>query len=207
MLKRSSAFVALFLLLTSVSAQDISFSGDSLELVQARGKERTVLSGNARLVTQDSVITADRMELYNDFTFAVCSGNVRVSHTEKEIELSADKLFYNRRDKILQVQGNAVMLDKKNEIVVKGGFIEDWEEDEITIIQIGVRILREDLVCRAEFARYLRAANKLELSGLPVVRLKDDEYRAAKIYVDLEDDTVRLEGKVQGTVRSDEQER
>ena len=190
------------LMLPVTGAQDISFSGDDLEVVTASGRERTVLTGNARLVTEDSTITADRMELYSDFNYALCTGNVTVENTKNGIQLTANEVFYNRRDEVLQVQGNAVMLDRKNEIVVKGGFIEHWDQDEVTVIQIGVRILRKDLVCRAESARYLRAENKLELSGLPVVRLRGDEYRAARIYVDLNNDSVRLEGEVSGTVRS-----
>ena len=46
------------------------------------------------------------------------------------------------------------MADLKNEMVVKGGFIEDRDKEQLTIVQIGVRIFKKDIVCRAEFARY-----------------------------------------------------
>ena len=103
----------------------------------------------------------------------------------------------------MRVRGKVVMLDKKNEVVVKGGFLENWEESDETVVQIGVRILKEDLVCRAEYARYLRNEEKLELSGMPVVNWKGDEYRALKIFIDLNTDTIRLEGDIRGKVRSD----
>ncbi|MBA7557710.1 hypothetical protein ES705_50479 [subsurface metagenome] len=73
------------------------------------------------------------------------------------------------------------MVDKKNETVVKGGFIEHWEERDESIIQLGVRILKKDLVCRAEYARYLREEEQLELAGMPIVYWKGDEYQASKI--------------------------
>jgi lipopolysaccharide export system protein LptA len=87
--------------------------------------------------------------------------------------------------------------------VVKGGYLENWEDSDETVVQIGVRILKEDLVCRAEYARYQRSEDKLELSGMPVVDWKGDEYRALKIYIDLNTDTIRLEGDIRGKVRSE----
>jgi lipopolysaccharide export system protein LptA len=101
---------------------------------------------------------------------------------------------------MIRFQENAIMEDKENEIVVKGGLIETWEDDEITIIQIGVRILKKDMVCRSEFARYLRKEDKLELSGMPRVIWKGDEYKALKILIDLENDEINLEGNVKGEV-------
>jgi lipopolysaccharide export system protein LptA len=94
------------------------------------------------------------------------------------------------------------MLDEQNEVVVKGGYLENWEDSDETVVQIGVRILKEDLVCRAEYARYQRNEDKLELSGMPVVNWKGDEYRALKIYIDLNTDTIRLEGDIRGKVHS-----
>jgi lipopolysaccharide export system protein LptA len=74
------------------------------------------------------------------------------------------------------------------------------------VIQIAVRILKKDLVCRAENARNLRPENRLELSGMPVVNRKGDEYRALKIFVDLDKDTIRMEGDIRGRVTSETQE-
>ena len=61
------------------------------------------------------------------------------------------------------------MSDLKNEMVVKGSFMEDRDSEGLTIVQIGVRILKKDLVCRAEFAKYWRDRKMLELSGMPFV--------------------------------------
>jgi len=207
--KKSRSTVLQFLLLLlcfgpSLWAQTLSFQGDSMETVLAKGKERTILTGNAEVQTEDNLIRADRVELYGeDFRYVTCEGNVRIVNEQKGIDVTCEQLFYNRQEKVVRVRGKVVMLDKKNEVVVKGGFLENWEESDETVVQIGVRILKEDLVCRAEYARYLRNEEKLELFGMPVVNWKGDEYRALKIYIDLNTDTIRLEGDIRGKVSTD----
>jgi len=175
-----------------------------METVLAKGKERTVLSGNAEVQTEDNLIRADRVELYGeDFRYVACEGNVLIVNEQKGIQVTCQRLFYNREEKVVRVRGNVIMLDEQNEVVVKGGYLENWEDSDETLVQIGVRILKEDLVCRAEYARYQRSEDKLELSGMPVVNWKGDEYRALKIYIDLNTDTIRLEGDIRGKVRSE----
>jgi len=189
------------------AADTFTFSGHSMETVLAKGKERTLLTGEAFVRTEDNEISADSMELYgSDFRYILCRGRVRVVNAPKGLELSSQELFYDRKDKVLRVNGAVVMVDKKNELVVKGGFLEHWERTEETVIQIAVRILKKDLVCRSEHARYLRPESRLELSGMPVVNRKGDEYRALKIFVDLDKDTIRMEGEIRGKVVSEEKE-
>lgn len=195
-------FCLLFLLFPrQIMAETFSFAGNSMESVMAEGRERIILTGNAELLSEDNSIFAEVIELYGeDFIFAHCSGRVRVLNSKQGIELSADELFYNREKKTVRLKGNAVMVDKENEIVVKGGVIEHWEERDESIIQLGVRILKKDLVGRAEYARYLREEEQLELAGMPIVYWKGDEYQASKIYIDLKKDTIRLEGNIRGNV-------
>jgi len=191
-----------FLFVSALHGDSISFHADSMQAELAKGKERTVLTGNATLASDDMVIRADVIELYGeDFIFAQCSGNVRVSNKKKGWEIVSDKLHYNRRDKITRIQGNAVMEDRENEVVLKGGIIENRDKENLILVQIGVRILKEDLVCRSQMARYFRDEKTLELTGMPIVLWKEDEYRATKIYVDLETDEVQMEGDVQAEVQ------
>jgi lipopolysaccharide export system protein LptA len=187
------------------AAETILFSGDSMETILAKGAERTVLTGHAFVKTAENEIRADRMELEGkDFQFIRCSGNVQVVNSAKGIELDSQELFYDRGQKVLRVNGAVVMVDRKNELVVKGGFLQHWEGSDETVIQIGVRILKKDLVCRSEYARYLRPQSLLELSGMPLVNRKGDEYKALKIFVDLDKDTIRMEGEIRGKVVSEE---
>jgi lipopolysaccharide export system protein LptA len=172
----------------------------------AEGSERALLKGNARVDTEDMKIAADEIDLFGkDFIYVQCRGNVRVVDAKRGIELSSRELFYNRKEKIARIKGNAVMTDLKNEMVVKGGFIEDRESERLTIVQIGVRILKKDLVCRSEFAKYWRDRKVLELSGMPFVTRKGDEYQATRIVVDLDTEQMNFEGDVKGSLQSGDQ--
>ncbi len=189
-----------------LAADVFYFSGNSVRSVFSKGRERTLLSGNARITSDANNIRANEIELFGeDLQYADCRGAVHLVNLERGLELTSDQLFYDRKLKIAQVRGNAVMVDRKNEVVVKGGYIENHEDDDITIIQIGVRILKENMTCRSEFAKYLRKTDTLELTGLPVVYWKGDTYRAQKITIDLKKDEVKLEGSVEGQVNTEKQ--
>ncbi len=208
MIKRKYILVLLIILFSmQLFSDNISFSGDSMQAELASGRERTILTGNAYLETEDTIIYADRIELYGeDFIFALCTGNVLVINSEKQMEITCDWLFYDREDDLFRIQGNAVLEDMENEIIIKGGLIENRNEEDITIVQVGVRILKENMICRAQMARYFRDEQKLELYGMPIVIWGDDEYKATRIYIDLENDEIQLEGDVSAQVEYEEDE-
>jgi len=209
--------VLLLLLLAAVpvfmpAAEDrFSFSADRTEAILSQGKERTILSGRAEVTTGGTRISADRIELYGkDFRFVLCSGAVTVLDEEQGFILNCRDLFFDRETELARVQGYSEMLDQKQNMVVKGSFLENRGKENITVVQIGVRILREDdegtMVCRAEYARYDRDAEQLELSGTPRITWKGDDYAATRISVNLNTDEIVLEGKVSGTVTPEEEE-
>jgi lipopolysaccharide export system protein LptA len=188
-------------------ADTFSYAGDTMSTSLSEGREHALLRGNARVETEDLRITASEIELFGkDFIYALCRGSVHVVDAKRGIELTSTELFYNRRDKIARVTGNAVMSDLENEMVVKGGFIEDRDSEGLTVVQIGVRILKKDLVCRAEFARYWRERKVLELSGMPVVTRRGDTYQAARIVIDLDTEEMTFEGEVKGSLETAEEE-
>ena len=207
-MKKTIKLLALLLLCSTLyAADDFSFYGDSLSSSRGKGKEHTSLKGNAGIISSSTKIKADNIGIYgSDNDFAECTGTVEVIDNEKGISLKAEKLLFNRKDDIIRVEGAAVMEDMKNTVIVKGNFLEYIGADETCIIQIGVRILKEDMVCRSEFARYNRGDDILELSGMPVVFWKNDEYRALRIIVDLDKDEITLEGKVTGSIFSESKE-
>lgn len=187
------------------AADDFSFSADAMSGAMAKGRERAILSGNALVVSGGMRITADRIELYgDDFRFAECSGRVLVVDEERGLKLTTGRLFYDRRDKLSRLTGPSVMEDSQNKVVIKADYIENDDTRKIAIVQINVRILKENLSCRSEFARYDRDAKSLELSGMPVVRRNGDDYRAATILVNLDTEDIVLVGSVSGTVAAGE---
>lgn len=189
------------------AAETFTFSGDSVKTTLASGSERAVLTGHAKVETEDRRITADAIELYGkDFTQAIARGKVRLVDAKRGVELTADELFYDRDTKVARIRGDAVLSDLKNEIVVKGGFIEDRDAEGLTLVEIGVRILKKDMVCRSEFAKYWRDKKILELSGMPFVTRKGDEYRATRISINLDTEEITLEGNVKGTASTGQEE-
>ncbi|MFP4644874.1 MAG: hypothetical protein ACLFM0_11010, partial [Spirochaetales bacterium] len=188
------------------AAADLEIESDRWNSVFADGRERTVLSGNARVRSDRFNITADEIELYgDDFRYVRSSGSFRIEELERGLVLTGGSLFVDRERDLMRVEGSAEMEDRENELIVRGGFLEFRGEEELTIVQIGVRILRDDLVTRSEFARYRRDADELELSGLPRIVWRDDEYSASRIVVDLDTDEINLRGEVQAELRTEEE--
>jgi lipopolysaccharide export system protein LptA len=203
----SLVLLLLFFYTLPAFGETFRFSADSSSTNISKGRERTILSGNAVISSEDYDITAETIELYgDDFRYAVCNGNISVIDYKNKLRLTCNRLFLDREADIIRAEGNAVMEDEKNEIIVKGGFLENHDKDEVTIIQIGVRILKEDMICRSEFARYFRKDEILELSGLPVVFWKGDEYKATKITMNLDTEEISLEGEVRGSITSEDEE-
>lgn len=174
---------------------------DGMETVGAKGQERTVLRGAVQIVVDGTIIRADRVELFGeDHDIVLCQGAVQVIEEDENIEIGSEHLLFDRERSVLRIQGSALLIDRDNEVVVKGGFMEYHQDTGEATVQIGVRILKPDLVSRSEFARYRRDENTVDLSGMPVVTYQGDEYRAMRIFIDLDRETVRMEGEIQGTI-------
>ncbi|MAG14139.1 MAG: hypothetical protein CMN78_06040 [Spirochaetales bacterium] len=209
---RNSILAALLLAsAVSTNAETFSWSAARQRSKLAEGRELTELTGGATITSDSTTIEADSIELWGtDFRFAMCTGNVKATDSERGISLTSRRLFYDREEDIIRVDGFVDVQDFKNDVVLKGGFFEYFGKDEIAIIQIGVRILKvsedAELACRSEFARYLREDEILELSGMPSVTRNDDLYKAARIIINLETDEIILERDVSGTITTDSEE-
>lgn len=196
-----AAMIALAALSSGAWGDDISFAADSMGGSMRRGEGRVTLVGRAWVRAGAVTIRAERIVLWGeDYRYVECSGSVTASDEERGLSLAADSLYYDRRLKLMRLSGRASMEDAKNETVVKAEFIEYDELKDLALAQIGARILKGEIAARAEFARFDRAADTLELSGQPFVRRGGDEYRAQRISVNLKTEAIRLEGAVSGTV-------
>ena len=195
--------VLFFSLATAAGTDTFTFKADKMTGSNALGRETTLLAGNAQVRSDNLLLFADRIEIQGDDNqFIICSGNVRGAEEEKDIHFIADNLRYDRKLKIARLEGNASLEDRKNEIIARGRFIEYDDNAEVTVFQISVKLFKDDMVCRSEYAVYRRNEKILDLSGFPVVYKKDDDYRADRIRVDLETDHVTMEGAVSGTIKN-----
>lgn len=206
--RRAFALAALaislsFPLAPAATAETFSFSADGMSGSFSPGKENAVLEGNARVVSGGLEIRAERIEISGkDWRYVRCYGKVVAEDKEKGIRFLTEVFFHDRVARISRMEGPSSLEDRRNRLVVKGSWIENDDATEIAKVRIGARILREDLACRAEFVRYDRGTGLLELSGTPVVIKDGDEYRAARIVVDVDTEEIWLEGSVTGSVRA-----
>lgn len=196
-----AAIMALAALSSGASGDDISFAADSMSGSMRRGEGRVTLIGRAWVRAGAVTVRADRIELWgDDYRYLECRGAVTATDEGRGLALAADALYYDRRIKLMRLTGGASMEDATNETVVKAEFIEYDDLKDLALAQIGARILKGEIAARAEFVRFDRAAETLELSGQPYVRRGGDEYRARRISVDLGTEAIRLEGAVSGSV-------
>ncbi|MCL2215114.1 MAG: hypothetical protein FWC06_07905 [Treponema sp.] len=185
----------------ALAADTFTFRADRMSGSRALGRETTILVGNAEVRSDNLLLRADRIEISGDDNqFIECIGNVWGHEEDKNILFYTDRLRYDRTLKIARLEGNSSLEDRENEIVARARFIEYDDENEITVMQISVRLFKDDMVCRSEHAIYYRGEKILDLSGFPVVYKKEDEFRADKIRVDIETDDVIMEGSVSGTI-------
>ena len=201
-IKKQIIFISIFLLIiSSASADTFSFKANRMSGSRALGRETTILIGNAEVRSDSLLLRADRIEIQGDDNqFIECIGNVWGHEEDKNILFYTDRLRYDRKLKIARLEGNSSLEDRQNEIVARGRFIEYNDQSEVAVFQIAVRLFKDDMVCRSEYAIYRRQEKLLDLSGFPVVYKKDDEFRADKIRVDLDTDDVIMEGSVSGTI-------
>jgi lipopolysaccharide export system protein LptA len=198
-----AAGVLLGFLAGAAAADSFVFSADKVKSVLASGKEKTVLTGKARVKSDRITITADEIEISGkDYNLLVCRGTVVADDTEKGIHLEAPNLIYERGASLALLQGPSVLEDAKNRVVLKADWIQDDGDKGVTLAQVNVRILKKGLACRSEYAIYRREEHILELSGAPRVVKDGDEYRATRMIVNTESEEIRFEGSVSGTVHS-----
>jgi lipopolysaccharide export system protein LptA len=198
-----AAVLLILFCLSPAAADTFTFKADHMSGGRASGREITVLSGNAEVRSDKILLKADRIEIQgNDSQFIDCRGGVWGQEEEKDILFRTERLRYDRKLKILRMEGNSTLEDRQNEIVAKGRFIEYDDQAEITVFQIAVRLFKNDMVCRSEYAVYRRPEKLLDLSGFPVVYKKDDEFRADRIRVDLDTEDVTMEGEVSGSIKN-----
>ncbi|MDR2767946.1 MAG: hypothetical protein LBB82_06430 [Treponema sp.] len=200
--------ISIFLLLLAAAplfADTFTFKADHMSGSRAAGREMLVLTGNAEVHSDTMLLRADRIEIQGkDNEFIDCSGNVWGMEEEKNILFQTDRLRYDRTQKIARLEGNSTLEDRQNEVVAKGRFIEYNDKSEIAVMQVAVRLFKENIVARSEYAVYRRNDKMLDLSGFPVVFKKSDEFRAERIRVDLDTEDVSMEGAVSGSIKSEE---
>ena len=185
----------------------ITFSADKLQGSGGKGQTSTSLTGNAKVSVDSLNIYGERIELYGkDYRYIKASGNVTGEDAEKGFTFSAASLSYDRETEVAEFMGQAKVEDTKNKVETSAERIEYNQKNEIILLQMAVKLKSKGIACDSLFAVYNRNTSMLELTGKPTVKKGKDEFKAARISVDLETEDIKLEGKVSGSVTEEKEE-
>lgn len=192
-----------------LGAESWRFSADEVKKTDREDESSTVLSGNAYAESDTMRISARRLELSGkDHEYISGSEKIAFIDTEREVKVNSEHLEYNRVTEIIGFRKRVTLVDEKNGVVIHCESLDFRQEEDLIIMQILVRLIKDDTVCRGEFATFWVEEDILEVSGHPVIWRGDDVYRADRIRINLETDEIELEGAVEGTliVTEDEEE-
>ena len=185
----------------------ITFSADNLQGSGGKGQTSTSLTGNAKVSVDSLNIYGERIELYGkDYRYIKASGNVTGEDAEKGFTFSAASLSYDRETEVAEFMGQAKVEDTKNKVETSAERIEYNQKNEIILLQMAVKLKSKGIACDSLFAVYNRNTSMLELTGKPTVKKGKDEFKAARISVNLDTEDIKLEGKVSGSVTEEKEE-
>ena len=193
--------------LLSAAPVKITFSADKLQGSGGKGQTSTSLTGNAKVSVDSLNIYGERIELYGkDYRYIKASGSVTGEDAEKGFTFSAASLSYDRETEVAEFMGQAKVEDTKNKVETAAERIEYNQKNEIILLQMAVKLKSKDIDCDSLFAVYNRNTSMLELTGKPTVKKGKDEFKAARISVNLDTEDIKLEGKVSGSVTEEKKE-
>ena len=200
--------VSFFLIVSLISAAPvkITFSADKMQGSGKKDQNSTSLTGNAKVSVDSLNIYGERIELYGkDYRYIKANGSVTGEDAEKGFTFSAASLSYDRETEVAEFMGQAKVEDTKNKVETAAERIEYNQKNEMILLQMDVKLKSKDITCDSLFAVYNRNTSMLELTGKPTVKKGKDEFKAARISVNIDTEDIKLEGKVSGSVTEEKE--
>ena len=181
----------------------LEFSGGHTTVTTQNGSKRIVLSGGARVATDKMALTSDSIELYGEnYSYVLCSGNVRAQESGNKISFASPNLFYDRDSGKVSSDSWVEIQDTDNQAALSGGWFEYDMDSSSVKLQLMARIVKVTdeglMVCRADSIEYNGKQDTVTLRGNASVEWNDDSYRAAMIVVDLSTNDIRMYGTISG---------
>ena len=191
-----------------LEAESWQFAANEVRKFDKGDESRTVLSGNAYAESDTMRISAHQLELSGkDHEYISGTDKIALIHTEKKVKVNSERLEYNRITEVISFRERVILIDEENNVVVHCESLDFQQEEDLIIMQIMVRLIKDDTVCRGEFGTLWIEEDILEVSGNPVVWRGNDVYRADRIRINLDTDEIELEGAVEGTLITTEDEK
>lgn len=184
--------------------ESYSFSGDRSYSVMRRGEEITTIEGRVIIKSENKEIYADAVSIVGteDPEFDG-SGSVKIRDLEKNLVLQAREFSFSPGEALLRAGGDIRLEDGDNGIFVRCQILSVYEEKNHILMEVGVRLFKDDILCRSQYALYKRDENVLELTGFPIVYKGEDQYRADRITVNLDTDEIVMTGRIEGALRTE----
>lgn len=182
-------------------SESITFNADSMTGSIKSSANTTTLTGHAVVKTETMEIHADQILLSGeDFRYIQAKGNVKGINSESKIEFTCQTMNYDQETKIASLQDDVKLIDQENNVTANAEIIDYDQEADVAIMQINVNIMQDENTCLASYAIYRKNEQTLELSGNPMVKQKDDSFRAQQIIFNLETEEITLDGRVRGAI-------
>jgi len=200
-------FCVLFFCFFSLGAETIRFSAKEVHRSSAAGNDRVELKGEVFISTGSFEIRAESVNILGKSQrYIEAEGSIQIKETEKQLLISGQSLFYDREADIMTLKGNCLLEDFENELILRGGILVHRNKENLTKVQVGVRVLKEDITARSEILDYNRETQIALLSGMPVVYKAKDEYKAREIRINLDTDEITMLDNVSGNIISESKE-
>lgn len=184
-------------------SENIKFSTDSMSGSIKEKNSTTILSGHAKVITDDMEIFADEITITGEnYRNITATGNV--SGRSNTMQFTCERLTFDRETKKAILTDNVTLVDDENNVTASAERIEYNQNSEIAVMQIGVNIQQDNNTCVASYAIYRKKDQMLDLSGNPNVKQGNDVFRAQQISLNLETQQITLDGRVRGTVTTGE---
>lgn len=187
------------------SADTITFNGGDSSIVLRNGRERVVLSSGASVSVGSLTISADTITLSGDgWSRVECSGNASITDDERGISIRTSTVFYDRNEERILISSWFEVDDTVNAVSATGAYLEYRLNDEHLQLDKSVTLMKDTdrgiMRCMAESVVFSRGDNTLELRGDAQVYWDGNEYGAEVIRVDLNTDSITLEGRIRGNI-------
>ena len=202
-------FIIIMLMLFSASflfSDSITFSGGTSSVVLRNGRENVVLSEGADVTVESMNIHADTITLSgDDWRYVSCSGSASVIDESRGISISTSSIWYDRENERILISSWYEINDTENEVAATGAALEYNLSDEKLQLDKDVTLLKNTeengiMRCSAESVIFSRNDNTLQLRGSASVDWDGDRYEAEVISVDLDTDSISLDGRIRGTI-------
>ena len=205
-MRRIMTAVLLLAAASCLFADSISFSGGESSVVLRDGRESVVLSDGASVTVDSMSISADSITLSGDgWRYVTCSGNTSVIDESRGISIRTSSIWYDRTEERILISSWYEIDDTKNEVSATGAALEYLLDDERLQLDKDVTLLKNTddsgiMRCSAESVIFSRNDNTVQLRGSASVEWDGDMYSAEVISVDLDTDSITLDGRIKGTI-------